>query len=73
MNTLGFSTEWCKLIMVCVTSVQYEVLINGNPHGDIKPTRGIRQGDPLSPYLFVLCTELLVQKLILAEQNGEIT
>ncbi|XP_013607662.1 PREDICTED: uncharacterized mitochondrial protein AtMg01250-like [Brassica oleracea var. oleracea] len=59
--------------MECVTSVSYQVLINGTPHGDIRPTRGIRQGYPLSPYLFVICTEMLVQKLIQAENSGEIT
>ena len=64
MKSLGFSKEWCNLIMECITSVQYQVLINGNPHGDIRPTQGIRQGDPLSPYLFVICTEMLVHKLI---------
>lgn len=73
MLTLGFSEEWCKLIMACVTSVHYQVLVNGNPHGNISPTRGIRQGVPLSPYLFVICTEMLVQKLIIAEKKGEIT
>lgn len=73
MKTLGFSERWCKLIMECITSVQHQVLINGNPHGDIRPTRGIRQGDPLSHYLFVICTEMLVQKLIQAEKKGEIT
>lgn len=61
MRALGFSDAWCRTIMECVTSVSYQVLINGTPHGDIRPTRGIRQGDPLSPYLFVICTEMLVQ------------
>lgn len=73
MRTLGFSEDWCNLIMECVTSVEYQVLINGNPYGDIRPTRGIRQGDPLSPYLFVICTEMLVQRLMQAERRGEIT
>ena len=73
MRALGFSDAWCRTIMECVTSVSYQVLINGTPHGDIRPTRGIRQGDPLSPYLFVICTEMLVLKLIQAENSGEIT
>jgi len=73
MKTLGFSDVWCAMIMECVTSVQHQVLINGAPYGDIRPTRGIRQGDPLSPYLFVICTEMLVQKLKSAESRGEIT
>lgn len=56
-----------------VSSAQYQVLINGTPYGDIKPTRGLRQGDPLSPYLFVICTELLIQRLKKEESTGEIT
>ncbi|GAA0174131.1 hypothetical protein LIER_41666 [Lithospermum erythrorhizon] len=43
-----------------VTSVIYSILINGNQMGVIKPTQALRQGDPLSPYLFVICTEGLI-------------
>lgn len=60
MKTLGFSEQWCQLIMACVTSAQYQVLINGSPYGDKKPSRGLLQGDPISMYLFVICTEMLV-------------
>lgn len=59
--------------MSCVSSVQYQVLINGTPYGHIEPTRGLRQGDPLSPYLFVMCTEMLVQRLKKAENEGQIS
>jgi len=44
-------------VMSCVWTVSYSVVVNSHPVGKIKPTRGIRQGDPISPYLFLFCAE----------------
>jgi hypothetical protein len=73
MRRMGFSARWIDLIMGCIRTVSYAVLVNGQPVGSIKPTHGIRQGDPLSPYLFLLCAERLSSLLSLAEEKGMIT
>jgi ribonuclease HI len=57
MEALGFSRKWCDLVMQCVTSVTFAVRVNGVFSDFFQPTRGIRQGDPISPYLFLLCSE----------------
>jgi hypothetical protein len=73
MKRMGFARQWINLIMMCVRSVQYAVLINGIPTEKFTPTRGIRQGDPISPYLFLLCAEALSSLLRKAEQDGFLT
>lgn len=59
--------------MACVCLVSYSILVNGHAQTFFKPSRGIRQEDPLSPYLFILCVESLSLLLFKAEQEGSIS
>ncbi|XP_060970191.1 uncharacterized protein LOC133037264 [Cannabis sativa] len=64
MLKMGFGSTMVNLILRC--------LLNGKVLGDLTPTRGIRQGDPLSPYLFLFCAEGLSRLLQSEENNGSL-
>jgi hypothetical protein len=72
MVKLGFDIRWINLMMECVSSVRYRVQFNSHETDQFTPTRGLRQGDPLSPYLFLICSEGLSSLLSHAEEMGVI-
>uniref|UniRef100_A0A803NGE0 Reverse transcriptase domain-containing protein n=1 Tax=Cannabis sativa TaxID=3483 RepID=A0A803NGE0_CANSA len=68
----GFDEKANNLIMNCVKGVSYSVLLNGSPLKKFTPQRGLRQGDPLSPFIFILCQEFLSKLLLRAEAQGKL-
>lgn len=56
--------------MGCITKTKFPIFINGRPRGRIFASRRIRQGDPLSPFLFLLISEVLGALLDKAHNNG---
>lgn len=72
MVRLGFNRRWIKMIMSCVTSVEYRVKVNSIMSDHFTPSRGLRQGDPLSPYLFLLVSEGLTGLLNHAQEVGNL-
>ncbi|XP_027152078.1 uncharacterized protein LOC113752144 [Coffea eugenioides] len=72
MEKMGFCPVWIKWINSCLKTVTYSFNCNGEAKGFVTPGRGIRQGDPLSPYLFLICSEGLSSLLRKAEESSRI-
>ena len=69
---MGFPSVWIDRVISCVTTPSFSVRINGKAFGNIPPSRGLHQGDPLLPYLFILCAEGFTSLLAKAKEDGRL-
>ena len=67
-----FGRDWIEWVMNMVSLTFYSILLNGSPTRTLNPTRGIRQGDPLSPFLFIIMAKCLSWLIQAQSPNGEI-
>lgn len=70
MQKMGFASRWISLMEICVQTVSYKISSGGEFLDPIKPTIGLRQGDPPSPYLFLICAEGLSDLIQQKERQG---
>ena len=72
MSKMRFGQKWINWISWCISTANFSILINGTPSNFFRSTKGLRQGDPLSPYLFLLVMEVFSQLLFRARSGGYI-
>ena len=70
MVKMGFNAQWIQGMTMCVETVDYSVLVNIDVVCTIIPGRGLRQGDPISPYLFIICAKGISSLIRRAKARG---
>ena len=70
LSRMGFGERWITWIRQCVSSASFAILVNGSPTDFFLASRGLRQGDPISPLLFLLVMEVFTRMLLAAASAG---
>ena len=70
LKRMGFGVRWCRWIRTCISTVQFSVLFNGSPANFFGSSRGLKQGDPLSPMLFLVMMEVFSKMMQRVEGAG---
>ena len=73
MEKMGFDSKWLRWMWWCISTAKFSVMVNGAPAGFFSSSKGLRQGDPLSPYLFVMGMEVLSVLIRRAMEGGFIS
>lgn len=67
---MGFGEKWRRWLNTCWKTTSFSVLLNGSPGNTFKRSRGLCQGDPLSPMIFILAVEVLARMFLKAQEVG---
>ncbi|XP_026438581.1 uncharacterized protein LOC113337116 [Papaver somniferum] len=70
LRKMGFGWKWRRWVRWCISTARFSVILNGAAKGFFKASRGLRQGDPLSPFLFLLVAEVFNKLMHNAEMEG---
>nr|GEU91456.1 reverse transcriptase [Tanacetum cinerariifolium] len=73
LRKMGFGVLWYKWIHACLTTYELEFIVNEDSIGVINPQRGLRQGDPISPYLFIIVADVLSRQISKAMALGSLS
>lgn len=70
LSAWGFPKKFRNMVLSCISSVSYNILLNGSLCGEFFPSCGFKQGDPLSPFLFIICAKVFFRLIFQKEIEG---
>lgn len=70
LKKFGFGIKWVKWVQACISTTRFSIILNGSPRGFFASSGGLRQRDPLSPFLFIILVEAFSRSISFARESG---